>query len=304
MEIIKYHNDINKIKTGSFTEKEIDIFFSILFKMKDQQTKEIVLEFSELKGLIETTQNNTRLINQVKSMNKKIINLNQEIELPNGDIMIFNLFEKMVFSPSKRTLTAKVTETFSYMINDLLEQFTTFDLKELVALKSAYSKHLFKFLRQYQRDEKFLTPWYLVDLETFKELIGVPKDYATRSLNQRVLNPIEKELSPIFKGFKIEKLTKEGKPVGKGKKTHSLKFTWSKEPIKPKQIKQKEVKEVIKYKHEQEPVREAQELSEVEKLKASVMMLGIPMQEKFKLSNEIAKLENLEKITEIIGKYI
>jgi len=295
MELVKYHNDINKIKTGSFTEKEIDIFFSILFKMKGRETKEIILEFAELKGLVESTQNNTRLMSQVRSMNRKIINLNQEIELPNGDIMVFNLFEKLVFSPKKRTLTAKITETFSYMLNDLIGNYTKFDLKALVSLKSGYSKQLFKLLKQYEGTDQG-PKWYWVELKEFKDLLGVPGTYSTTNFNKKVLAPLETELGKIFYNFKIQKLTKDGKPVGRGKKTHSIKFTWEKRAIK-------EVPP-IKYRggnpgQSTEKIK-APELSEIDQLRAEVMKLNIPLPEKFKITG----IQDLARMKEEYNKFI
>jgi plasmid replication initiation protein len=140
--------------------------------------------------------------------------------------MIFNLFEKLVFSPKKRTLTVKITETFSYMLNDLIGNYTRFDLKTLVNLKSGYSKQLFKLLKQYEG--KGPCSWYWVELEELKELLGVPEGYKTRHFNDRVLKPILEDLTPIFNNFHIQKLTKDGEPVGRGRKTHSIKFTWEK----------------------------------------------------------------------------
>lgn len=283
---------------GSFSEKEIDIFFSILFKLKDEGNKEIILEFKELKRLVDSTQNNTRLMNQIKSMNRKIITLNQEVTLPNGDIMIFNLFENLIYSPAKRELKVKVTETFSYMINDLISHFTTFDLKTLVHLKSGYSKKLFKLLKQYEggKDNKY--PWYQIELKEFKELTGVPKDYPTRNLNTWVLKPIEKELSGIFKDFKIEKLTVDGKLVGRGKKTHSLKFSWKKETQKKKT----ELKKVIVQTEEVTVTKSELELYQ-EKISGLVMKLDKTINERLKINGEIGKCKTQKEIQKIVQKH-
>lgn len=37
MELIKYHNDINKLKLGNFTENETDIFLVYYLELKKQK---------------------------------------------------------------------------------------------------------------------------------------------------------------------------------------------------------------------------------------------------------------------------
>lgn len=41
-DIVKYHNDMNKVNFGNFSTKELDLFFSICFKLKEIGTDEII----------------------------------------------------------------------------------------------------------------------------------------------------------------------------------------------------------------------------------------------------------------------
>ena len=43
--IVKFHNDLNSIKFSSFRAVEYDLFFDILYKLKDKQEEEIILTF-------------------------------------------------------------------------------------------------------------------------------------------------------------------------------------------------------------------------------------------------------------------
>ena len=226
MDLVKYHNDINTLKLGTFKEKELDVFFSILFKLRDKGTEPMELKYNELHKLANTSGHNSRMYSYITGLNKKLLGLTQEVTLPDGAIREFNLFEYIDRKEDWDFIRLKVTETFSYMLNDLIGHYTKFDLKALVSLKSGYSKQLFKLLKQYEG--KGPCSWYWVELEELKELLGVPKAYTTTDLNIRVLKPIEKDLRTIFKNFKIHKLTTEREPVGRGKKTHSIKFTWEK----------------------------------------------------------------------------
>ena len=46
MDLVKYHNDINTLKLGTFKEKELDVFFSILFKLRDKGTEPMELNIT------------------------------------------------------------------------------------------------------------------------------------------------------------------------------------------------------------------------------------------------------------------
>jgi len=237
LDLVKYHNDINTLKLGSFGEKELDVFFSILFKMRDKGTEPIELKYSEVHKLANTSMHNKRLYKYITGLDEKLLGLTQKFKLPGGGTRTFNLFEYVDTDPEWDYFNVKITETFSYMLNDLIGNYTRFDLKTLVNLKSGYSKQLFKILKQYEGKDTG-PKWCQKNLEEFKELLGVPKNYPTKNFNLRVLKPIENELGKLFHNFQIQKLTKEGEPVGRGKKTHSIKFTWEKKAIlqSPKEV--------------------------------------------------------------------
>jgi plasmid replication initiation protein len=246
LDLVKYHNDINTLKLGSFREKELDVFFSILFKMKDKNTEEIIIDYRELWKLSNSARINSRMYKYVEGLNRKLITLSQEVTLPDGTIENISLFEKLSRNPKWNYIKVKVSPTFSYMLNDLIGNYTRFDLKALVGLKSGYSKQLFKLLKQYEGTGS--CSWYWVELEEFKELLGVPENYSTTNFNKKVLKPIMEDLGAIFKNLEIIKLTKENHPVGRGKKTYSLKFTWERSPSISEKKSQSKAIEPIKYK--------------------------------------------------------
>jgi plasmid replication initiation protein len=224
MEIVKHHNDINKIKLGTLTERELDIFISLIFRMQEQEKRDINISFAELKELsMAKNRDNERLIKSIDDMGAKLIRLNERFEI-NGIITRLNLFEVLTIDKNNSMVTFKITETFNYMLNGLLKDFTYYSLKEFVELNSGYSKRVYKLLKQFRGSN-----WYEVYLETFREIIGVPNK-ETRYLNQFVLSPILKELSPIFKNLQIIKLTKDKKKVTRGKRAIYIRFEWENAP--------------------------------------------------------------------------
>jgi plasmid replication initiation protein len=304
LDLVKYHNDINTLKLGSFGEKELDVFFSIIFKLRDKGTEPITLKYGELHKLADTSGHNNRMYNYITGLDEKLLGLNQKMILPDGATRNFNLFEYIDTKDDWDYIRVRVTETFSYMLNDLIGNYTRFDLKTLVNLKSGYSKQLFKILKQYEGQGP--CSWYWVELEEFKELLGVSKNYSTTNFNKKVLAPLEKELGEIFDNFKINKLTKEGEPVGRGKKTHSIKFTWE------KKVPLKTLKEVnpIKYKGTTpeaitEPIK-APDKQEVKEHKEEVLQLaaGQLPKDKFNIFKTTVKmLRTKEQINNLVVEF-
>lgn len=296
-EIIKYHNDLNRIKLGSFSEREIDIFFSILFKLKDLKTDTIYIKFSELKNLSDAkVRNNSRLVISIKNISKKLIQLNQEVELPNGNILMFNLFRTLLIDIEKNELKVSINNNFQYMLNDLLGNFTKFELKELTSLSSSYSKATYRLLKQFTSTARFI-----MDIEEFKEILGVPEDYATRNFNEWVLKPIKKELPFYFKNLKVIKLDKNQVKVTQGKKAKYIQFTWVKTNKKNK-LKQIELPKLVKEK----PVT-VYEHTEIEKIRAELSekltAKGYQPSKNGEVFVELSNCEKDEDINRFIEKY-
>ena len=143
-EVVKYHNDMNKISFAGFNEKELNVFFSLVFLAKEKGTTELTIPFSELRILSNNDLDNhkKRFLNILKTLNKKLLALNSEIQI--GEITyLFTLFNVFGINEKEKVLTVKVNEIFSYILNDFIGNFTKFELENFVNLKSSYSKNMF-----------------------------------------------------------------------------------------------------------------------------------------------------------------
>lgn len=223
-EMLKYHNQMNEISFGNFKERELDLFFSICYKLKEQGTETIDLTFSELKDLIGENKNLKRLKNNIDSLNKKLAIINHQIEIKPNVFERFVLFTNFTTDYNKNTLTIKVNEKFSYILNNLINKYTKFDLLDFISLKSVYSKNMFKLLKQWESVNSIE-----FSIDEIKAKLNIPLTYSTSDFNKRVLVPIMEELPQYFPNLKLEK-------IKTGKKVTSLKFTWSGkvEKIEPK----------------------------------------------------------------------
>jgi plasmid replication initiation protein len=230
-DIVKYHNQMNEVNFNGYSEKELNMFFSLVFLAKEKGQTKLTIPFSELKELADGDKNRDRFIKNLINVNKKLVKLNHQIEV-NNVIHIFSLFNTFSIDKDNNELIVQVNEIFSYMLNDLIGNFTKFDLIEFVSLKSSYSKNTFKLLKQWET-----TRQKIFKVEEFRELLGVPKGYTSTNFNERVLKPILEELPQYFPNLKLEK-------IKTGKKVTDLKFSWSGKQREILNIKEAEIVEL------------------------------------------------------------
>lgn len=202
-DIVKYHNEFNKIALKGFKEKELNILFALLVLAKEKGTQEIIIPFSDLRKLSNDDGNNRkRFIDYITDVNSKLIQLFYKSE-EKDSITMFTLFSKFKLNLKDEELSIKISDDFSYMLNDFVGKFTFFELVDFVKLKSSYSKHMFRLLKQWQtKKEKTF------ELTELRRLLCVPQTYTTTNFNDRVFKPIKYELTQILPNFKIEKIKK------------------------------------------------------------------------------------------------
>ncbi len=214
MKMVVYHNDLNDYSVSHFTEKELNLFFSILFKARDQEENTFIIDFSELRELANADKNLPRLVSSLE----KFTSLTQK-KVTKDKISIFSIFYKFEIEILERRILVQISKDAQYLLNEILGNYTKFDLIDFVSLKSSYSKQAFKLFKQYNEvgNRQFF-------LDDFREILGVPETYTSTHFNERVLKPIISELPPYFPNFKLEK-------IKKGRKVHKLIFTWGKNHI-------------------------------------------------------------------------
>lgn len=220
-EIVKYHNDMNKIALAGFNEKELNILFSLIVLSRDKGTTELNVSFEKIRNLCnDDGKNKKRFIDSLTNVNAKLLQLYYKIETADS-ILMFTLFNKFKIDLNNDILITKINDDFYYLLNELVGNFTMFELVDFVNLKSSYSKNMFKLLKQWDTKHKLE-----ISLEDFRYSLNVPQSYNSSKLNEKVLKPITEELSNIFPDFKITKKKKGVKIIGYifswGQKQHDI----------------------------------------------------------------------------------
>ena len=233
-EIVKYHNDLsNQITIKTLNANELNFVMAICSKMKNQETNEVIFDFSQLKELVKWTSNDNKdFVKSLANTNKKLIALNFQFE-DERQLVQFVLFPTFRIDKDNKTLTVKVNEEFKFLLNNLSSNFTRFELENFTTLQSKYSKYLYKELMKFKS-----TGYLIMTIEDFRNKLDIPVKYRMSEIDKKVLTPAKEELSKILKKFEINK-------IKKGRNIDKIEFSFI--PIKNEKIETVEICEIEQY---------------------------------------------------------
>ena len=224
-EIVKYHKDFEKkLVLKNFTASELNFLMAICTKVRDKKEDEIIFTFNELKKLTKWDNNNSSLfVKNLENTNKKLMALNFRIE-DEKEIVQFVLFPTFRVNKDSKTLIVRVNKDFSYLLNNLSNNFNWYQLNDFTSLKSKYSKLLYKELMLFKD-----TGYRIFKIEDFRKKLDIPEKYRMTHINEYVLNPIKEDLKQIFSKFEIVKI-KNGRDIAQ------IRFNFTYSNIKPVEV--------------------------------------------------------------------
>lgn len=253
-DIVKYHNDFNKIQLPSFTEQEQNLLCGIISKIRENPINQsIKLTPQELIKF--STQNFTNkalgdmlfiLRNKFFKADFMILIEDKERDFIGKEII--NLFESFKLWYDKKDtefkhlleIELKVNPRFEYIVNEVTKNFTGFKLEEFIALNGKYTKTLYRLLKQYRITGKAYFEW-----EEFKRIMDIPEDYEIHNIDKWILKPALKELTKErnlfdqirvpFKNLAYEKEKQKG-TRGRGGKVIGITFTFKPENIEMQKL--------------------------------------------------------------------
>ncbi|NBA57121.1 replication initiation protein [Enterococcus hirae] len=288
-EIVKYHHELNTIPLRKFTSVEMNLFFSIVSRMRDVGDKKVRFSFDQLKDLSNYKATaNVRFIDDLETTYDKLMDLRFGRRSADGlqreRFVLFNQF-KIDGKASIPFAEIQVHEKALPLLNNL-EEWVRYSLQQFNELESSYAKTMFRLLKQY-RTKGFA----YFSKKDFHELLDIPKSYRESDINKKIMKPIRQELTAIFKGLTIKK--KYGK--GRGKPVIGYQFTF-----KPEIKKSDDFNKHAPTKEEQ---NHALELSEQQAEKETTSLQEKIKEQKRRLEllqqlEELERQQNNEKETE------
>ncbi len=212
-EIVKYGTELNTIPLRKFTSTEMNLFFSIISRMRDKNTETVRFSFEQLKELSDYKATATnRFIDDIQNTYEKLMTLRFGSRSKSGlnrDIFVMFTSFNIRGEADEPYVDVQIHEKALPLLNDL-ESWVRYSLTEFRELNSSYSKTVFRLLKQFRT-----TGYAEFSKEDFNQLLDIPKSYRQSDINTKILTPIKKELSPLFKGLTISKRysKKRGNPV-------------------------------------------------------------------------------------------
>lgn len=222
--IVKYDNKLNLIPFKGMTKLENDIFFALLYKLREQGTEELNLEFSELKRLIGFQGQRNAYVNKlIENVSKKISQSIIQYDTAEAT-EFFSIFRVLrVPKQGDTCIQAKISETFAFMINNLKQGFTAFELAEFNRLQSRYSQTLYRLLKQFKH-----TGFLKMEWEKFKEIMDIPVKMKMNDIDSEILKPVMRELQTVrceYNTITFQDLTYlKTKTPGMGNKITGIEF--------------------------------------------------------------------------------
>jgi len=222
-EIVKHHSELNTIPLRSFTAVEMNLFFSIISRMRDKNNQVVRFTFPQLKELSNYKATaNKNFLNDLRSTYTKLIRLNFGRTSKSGlrfeAFVMFTDFD-INGDAEEPYVDIKLHKKALPLLNEL-DSWVRYSLQQFNELQSSYSKTMFRLLKQFRT-----TGYAYFTKEDLHELLDIPKSYNQGTIDQRVFSPIRKELTPLFRGLSIRK--KYGK--GRGKPVVGYQFSFKAE---------------------------------------------------------------------------
>lgn len=222
-ELVKYHSELNTIPLRKFSPVQMNLFFSIVSRMRDKGQNKVTFTFEQLKDLSDykATANN-RFIDDLEQTYDKLMDLRFGRRSSDGlqreRFVLFNQF-KIDGKAEVPYAEIQIHEQAVPLLNNL-EEWVRYSLQQFNELQSSYSKTMFRLLKQFRT-----TGYAYFSKEDFNELLDVPKSYKQGDIDRAIMKPIREELTPIFTGLTIKK--KYGK--GRGKPVIGYQFSFKPE---------------------------------------------------------------------------
>lgn len=222
-ELVKYQPELNTIPLRKFSPVEMNLFFSIVSRMRDKGDQTVRFTFDQLKDLSNYKPTaNRRFIDDIKRTYDHLMDLRFGSQSKSGlSFERFVMFTKFKINgdADEPYVDVEVYRDAIPLLNNL-ESWVRYALTEFRDLKSSYAKTMFRLLKGYRT-----TGYAYFSKAEFNELLDVPKSYKPGDIDRAVLKPIREELTPLFKGLSIRK--KYGK--GQGKPVLGYSFAWKPE---------------------------------------------------------------------------
>lgn len=206
--IVKFHNDVNKVAFTGFTKRELSIFYAVAKILDDKNDQEVSISFSQLQKIMNMRfEDVATFTTTLSDTADKLLSIRASIKKDNGRIISFVPFVLFDINPEQKIMRIRMNPEYTYLFNMLTKNFTYFELAEFNRLRTKYSQRLFSLLKQYRSTGRLY-----ISVEDFKRLLDIPASYTQKLIGTKILTPAMTELKKTFADLDLKK-QKNGRTI-------------------------------------------------------------------------------------------
>lgn len=210
---VRYNKVLNQIENGILGSVEQNLFFYICARIREHNDALVNISFESIKkntGF--TASGNKSLVQKLIEMNRSLLQLNYQCAVNDGKTIIQgSLFTTFITDVEAKILSVRVNQDLLFVLNNLDVNFTDWELKEFMYIKSAYSKRLYRLIKEWKTMGE--TPFY--DITALRTRLGVPVDYENKKFMSKILIPACDDMKIYFHNFEYEdcRCSRKGAPI-------------------------------------------------------------------------------------------
>ena len=202
-------NEFNSLflLTG-MTASQLDVFFLICAQLRDEKSTVASLSAAEIRNYckLKNLNSHERMEDFVLALAHSLRN----IRLINNDedtLSITYFFKQFTYSKRTGLLTVHVDDYFDDYIRGN-GTYTKLEMKQYIQLKSKYTKHLYRLLKQFDNKS---SSWRRIKIDDLRLQMDCPSSYVNKHFIEKVLKKSVAELNckNIFQNLVYE-VEKEG----------------------------------------------------------------------------------------------
>ncbi|WP_129600614.1 replication initiation protein [Anaerophilus nitritogenes] len=207
----------NKLMEASYkltvNEQKFVLIFASLVEKDDEDFKKYRLEVKDVIEKLNIDHKNA--YRELKKLTKTILSKPFTIRVPNRkdptklDEIQFSWFSSIRYLNGEGALEGKFDPDLKPFLLNLKKHFTSYRLKNIIQLNSAYSIRIYELLKQYQSIEE-----RIIHIEDLKNMLGIQKNQYLKYSNfkKRVLESSYKEINEKTDiSFEFEEIKKSRK---------------------------------------------------------------------------------------------
>lgn len=250
---VRYNNDLNTLRFKDFTQLDYDMLMCVCKQMNGMGAKEVKISYDTIMELMQWDEQK----NGIKEFQEIVFRVSLKLSDVKGaykndtSFKISNLFEDFEGNIKTRILKVRINPKFVYLLNDINNNFTKFELREFLSLESKYAKTMYMQIKQrYKWQGHFWQP----TLEELRHVFDIPEKYEPKIITRDIVLPSVE----ILRGFKgLEDLEVEPiKAKRRGSPVIGYRFTWTPDgQIKGQSDMDEALAELTKYKAQKEKGR-------------------------------------------------